>query len=197
MFDWLLGKRTFWDWFRKNAARVKSSDDVSAMASEISPHFDRQYPGLFWEIGRKEDGPWDFSVSANGDRTKFGDVERAVREAPPIDGWEIRAFRQRGSLSAKLQFGECVLGVDDIWCSSKSVDGGIALTLWIAGMNTRNERTIVGAAVLLLDHAIGEYDAVMKIRSLARKTLPADPADRGLFPLRELPKLLDEIPATQ
>ena len=195
MLGWFR-KKTFWDWFAKNAERIKASDDIQAMGAEIAHHFQQQYPGLYWEIARKKGEPWDFCVSANGERAKFTKVESAVRDAPKIDGWNIRAFRQRGSLGVKIRMGARSLAVDDIWCTTKPLEGGIALTLWIAGLDDENENMLGGAAAVLLDNVVGEYDAVMKIRALERGALPQDPAGKGLVPLRDLPGLLDAISPT-
>jgi hypothetical protein len=49
--------------------------------------------------------------------------------------------------------------------------------------------------LILLDNTIGEYDAVMKVRQLDRGPLPANPEQKErLFPLSELPALLDRLP---
>src|SRR4051794_12414263 len=109
MFRWFR-KQGFWEWLAANTARIQASKDVASAEAEISEPFQRQYPGLVWEIGRKAEGRWDFCVSADGRREKFPDVERAVREAPQLPGWNVRAFRQRGALDVTLRMGAHTLG---------------------------------------------------------------------------------------
>ena len=192
MLGWFK-KKSFWDWLAENTARVQSKRAATEMATEITERFRRQYPGLFWEITANRVGAWGFTISADGDRAKFSDVERAAREAPEIPGWKVHAFRQRGSLDVKIRMGERILGVDDVWCSVEQIAGGVALTLWIADLDD----VVAGAAVVLLDNVIGEYDAVMKVRELARRSLPQSTAARAeLLPLRDLPAALDRIPST-
>jgi len=43
------------------------------------------------------------------------------------------------------------------------VRGGVGLVLHVRGVTLRTEKVLSGAALVLLDNAIGEYDAVMKV----------------------------------
>src|SRR5262249_2034254 len=93
-----------------------------------------------------------------------------------------------------IQMGDAMLGVDDIWCEV-DVDGAtMDLTLSIKGLTRENDDMLAGAAVLLLDHALGEYDSVTRVRSLERGPLPLNPRHAGLVPLPKLPALGDALP---
>jgi hypothetical protein len=67
------------------------------------------------------------------------------------------------------------------------------VTLWIPGLEEEGDRERAGAALVLLDNAVGEYDAVVKIRSLQRRPL-GGVAPQGSFPLSRLALLLDSLP---
>jgi hypothetical protein len=161
---------------------------------EISARFKQLDPRICVEIAPSKDGPWSLCLSADGQRDVFPAVERAVRGAPALDGWVVRAFRQRGSLGVTIKMTGATLAADDVWCKAE-VDGAVVgVTLFIRGLTPENDEVLAGAAVILLDNALGEYDAVMRVRSLERGPLPPAPRDAGLIPLRELPALFDALP---
>jgi hypothetical protein len=197
----LFGRRSsppaFWQWLAANTGRIQSTPRprMASVMGEVSAAFKKSFPTPVWEITPATSPPWVFCVSADGDRAAFPAVEAAVRAAPPIAGWVIQRFRARGSLTAAIDMGGRKLGSDDIWCGVRPQPGGIDLTLHIRGLTSENDQALGGAAVLLLDNAIGEYDAVMKVRQLHRAPLPAlNPVQTSaFFPLAQLPAFLDRI----
>jgi hypothetical protein len=62
-------------------------------------------------------------------------------------------------------------------------------------MTQENFNQMMPAVIVLMDGAIGEYDAVMKVRNVHPASFPADPAAAGLRPLSELPGFIDGIEA--
>jgi hypothetical protein len=200
MFEWFrkrAGATSFWDWLAANTQRIQAQlrQDPQGIGEEVSRAFERDFPELTWEVTPSKTPPWIFCVSANGNRELFPSVLRAVHAAPDIPGWQVRAFRPRGPLTGELQFGDHKLGVDDIWYTVDSSEDGLHLTLWIRGLTPETDPMLSRAALILLDNVIGEYDAVMKVRQLDRGPLPEHPEQQeGLFPLRELPALLDRLP---
>jgi hypothetical protein len=199
MFGWFRNQdasANFWGWLRKNTARIQAGleRDPQGTAAEIGREFERSFPGLAWEVGPNKSGPWLFCVSANGDRGLFPRVEQAVRAAPALPVWEVRAFRPRGSLDAAIDMGGRTLGYDDVWCGVRPEGGGVDLVLWVRGLTPERDRALSPAVLILLDNAVGEYDAVMKVRRLDRRPLPENPLRRpDFFPLSELPAYLDGL----
>jgi hypothetical protein len=185
----------FWGWLAANTSRIQAArdQDIPRVTEEIREEFAKSFPGLVWEITRASSATWLFCVSADGDPKLFPRVEEAVRAAPAIPGWEIQAFRPRGSLNVTLDKGGRTLGYDDIWCSVVPRDGGVHVTLWIRGLSQQTDKALSGGALILLDNAVGEYDAVTRIKQLDRAPLPANPQrSADFFPLAELPGFLDE-----
>ena len=184
----------FWQWLATNTARVQSADGTNfgVIAQEIGKVFAAEYPGLTWEITRAKSGPWLFCVSAEGNKALFPRVRQEVSAAPALPGWTIQAFRPRGSLNAAIEMNGRKLTYDDIWCSVEAKGGGAAVTLWIRGLDEQNDSALGGAALVLLDNAVGEYDAVIKISQLNRGALPSEPKETAtFFPLALLPAYLD------
>ncbi len=184
----------FWQWLADNTSRIQSGGGDVVVGQQIEQAFDAEYPDLTWEISPAKTGPWLFCVSANGNKELFPKVQQAVRAAREIPGWKVQAFRPRGSLNAVLEMGGHKLGYDDIWCSVERQSGGLAVTLWIRGLDEQTLQVLGGAALVLLDNAIGEYDAVTKIVELKRGPLPSNPQETAtFFPLSLLPAYLDAV----
>jgi hypothetical protein len=187
----------FWEWLRANTARIQSGlqDRPQQVADEIGSAFKRSYPRLAWEVGPDPSGPWTFCVSADGNRTLFPEVIEAVRAAPDLPGWKVQAFRARGPLTSELEVGGLKLGYEDVWCGIvERAQDGIRLVLCIRGLTQETDKMLSHAAVLMLDNAVGEYDAVMSVKELGRDRLPPNPQrQENFFPLSELPGYLDGL----
>jgi hypothetical protein len=189
----------FWNWLIANTPLIQSGnrDDLGRLSQELARAFHSTYPDLKWEITPAQSGPWLFCISADGNPELFPAVEQAVRQAPSVPRWTIQAFRQRGPLTAVLDMGGRTLGYDDIWCGVERVDGRLDVTLWIRGLDPDNVQALGGAALLLLDNAVGEYDAVTRIGRLHHGPLPSDPRETPtFFPLTLLPAYLDATTET-
>lgn len=186
----------FWGWLGENTDRVKRGlkrGTGRAAVEEVGERFEETFPGLVWEVMPAERGPWLFCVSANGDEKLFASVERAVREAPEVAGWRIRAFRPRGEADAEITLNDDVtLGGDDVWCDVRETRRGVDLVLHVRGATAENHEMITQAALILLDNAIGEYDSVKRIAGLDVALLEGRPRkSESFFPLKDLPGFLD------
>jgi hypothetical protein len=186
----------FWAWLAANTSRIQAArrDAAGDVAGELSCAFNKSYPDLVWEITPTDSGPWFFCVSADGNLEFFDQVKLAVAAAPPILGWDIRAFRQRGSLDAVIEMHGRKLGYDDIWCEVEPDGVNARVTLLVRGLTLESAEALLGAALVLLDNALGEHDSVVRISELNNGPLPAKPVKSGrFFPLSELPAYLDRL----
>ncbi|MBI3863027.1 MAG: hypothetical protein HY290_14140 [Planctomycetia bacterium] len=191
--------REFWAWLSANASRISAAGPEGAAhaAAELSRVFKSSYPDLVWEVTPNDSGPWTFCVSADGNPGLFDAVKSAVSDAPSIPGWEIRAFRQRGSLDAVIEMHGRKLSYDDIWCEVERDGDRARVKLLVRGLTLESAKDLLGAALVLLDNAIGEYDSVVKISELDNGPLPSAPVRSDkCFPLSELPGYLDSLEAT-
>jgi hypothetical protein len=188
--------RDFWVWLATNTARIQSAgrDAVGDIAGELDRAFKTSHPDLVWEITPSDSGPWCFCVSADGTLELFDQVKSAVAAAPPIPGWEIQAFRQRGSLDAVIEVHDRKLGYDDIWCEVAPDGTRARVTLRVRGLTLDSAEALLGAALVLLDNAVGEHDSVVRISELDNGPMPAQPVRSAtFFPLSELPGYLDRL----
>jgi hypothetical protein len=186
----------FWNWFSQNADQIRTAGAEhvrDGIAPELGERLKECHPRLVWEIAADSD-VWELCISADGDRDAFPAVKEVVEAAPTIPGWAIRAFRQRGKLDVSLEFAGHKLTYDDIWFTADRVGKGLSVTLWIKGLTKETDQILRQAALILLDNALGEYDAVVHIAELNRGPLPKNPETRpGLHPLSQLPEMVDFI----
>ena len=188
--------RDFWTWLAANASRIQAAGRHAAgdVAGELSRAFKKSYPDLVWEITPSDSGPWIFCVSADGNPELFDQVQAAVAAAEPIPGWEIKAFRQRGSLDAVIEMHGRKLGYDDLWCEVEPDGTRARVTLLVRGLTLDSAEELLGAVLVLLDNAVGEYDSVARISELNNGPLPKKPIRSAtFFPLSELPRYLDSL----
>lgn len=149
---------------------------------------------LTYEFSNVENGIKEFVISADGVITSFPSVKRLAASAPPLPNWKVTAFRQRAGTGLEFEMGGLRLSAADIWFRVQELPaGGVAVTYFVRGLTPENLRSLATAVVVLADAAVGEYDAVMKIRGASWVTLPEDPASAGLKPFEELPRCIDSI----
>jgi hypothetical protein len=189
---------SFWTWLGENTSQIQSElvHNPHNISNEIDREFKNLYPELTWEVSlpRSEDRSWLFCISADGKHELFPQVLEAIRQAPELPGWNIQGFRPRGSLTAEIEIGERTLGYDDIWCSVQQSAGRVNVTFFVRGFTPDLVQIMCPAILILLDNAVGEYDAVMKIAELDLEPLPQKLVrTEDFFPLVDLPSYLDRI----
>ena len=87
------------------------------------------------------------------------------------------------------------LGYENIWCEVEPDGTRARVRLLVSGLTLDSAETLLGAALVLLDNAIGEHDSVVKIAELDNGPLPENPTKSPtFFPLSELPAFLDGLP---
>ena len=201
MFNLFNRKRsdgeTFWDWLAANlpALREEMKADPQKAGERMGRAFSKHHPGLEWEMGSLDADPIEFYVSANGHADKFPRVLKVVQSAPPIPGCVVKAFRPRGDVAgAEIEMAGRRLSCDDVWFTPEPAGDRVHLTVWVRGYDEDEESIRGTAATILIDHAVGEYDAAMKLGELRVEPLPDDPTTLpGAAPLSELPAYLDRI----
>ena len=186
----------FWAWLAANTARIQAAgpEGVTEFVPQIAHAFEKSYPDLVFEISPSTSGPWIFCVSADGNLELFDQVKSAVASVGAIPGWEVKPFRQRGSLDAAITMNDRTLGYDDIWCEVEPDGARARVRLLVSGLTLDSAETLLGAALVLLDNAVGEHDSVVKIADLDNGPLPTNPTkSQTFFPLSELPGYLDGL----
>ncbi len=186
----------FWQWFQANESRIRNAyadrrdepGGLNAMTGEIGDQFDRLSIDLTFEYGRADDGLFEFIVSAEGIKDKIPHVRSLMTLAPSVAGWRLIAFRPRSPnyKTVGIQMGAVELYPDTIWYRMTPGEGQVDLVVFMRDLNEDNRELLVGAAFILLDQTLGEYDVMTKVRYISFEAAPSDPEDVGAKPLTAL-----------
>jgi hypothetical protein len=180
----------FWQWFQSNSARLFDFEaDREAVFADLSAALRAVDKGLVFEFGPPE-RPREFVVSADGILDRFPIVTSLVDAAPQMPDWNIIAFRQPGKSALEITFGDQHLGPDDLWFRASQSEVRTDLELCIRGLTEANHEVLAGAAFILLDNALGEFDVATRVGAIEWRCLPDDPAGDGLLPLSDLSEVL-------
>jgi hypothetical protein len=188
------GAAAFWDWFAETIAPLGADGlDQDDIVARIDAEFARVYPDLAFELWGPDGDMVDFVISADGQTELFAEVLDAVHAAPKIPGWRIVAFRPRRSVRARVSAMGHQLSGDQIWYRAEPEDGRLHVALFVEEMDEENREILCATSCVLLDMALGEYDAATKIATL--EYYPLNDETRGLAPkpLAQLPGELDRI----
>jgi hypothetical protein len=135
----------------------------------------------------------EFVVSAGGMQRAFPAVSSLVNSAPPLNRWQVTAFRQRRPISNIVQFRD--KRVDPKSVEFVLLDNGkiAGIYLFIRGFR-EDDVDLKQIGYLLLDEALGEYDVEARLGLI--KMLPPDAQTSGeRHPLVKLPVLFDKLVA--
>jgi hypothetical protein len=190
----------FWDWVCKNSERLfqATESEAQAVVTEMGEVLGEEHPGLFCEVCRaKEDPLAELIVTGDGRAQHIPTVEAVVEAAPDLPRWKVTAFRQRadiGGIGIRMNGGD--LKAEDVFFRVfDGPRGELGLTLYVRGLEDVDSDPRTGIAIILMDHAIGEYDAMTAIQSLMVEPLPEE-ADDAYQPLAALPGVIDAVKDT-
>jgi hypothetical protein len=193
MFTRLFGNKyqNFWTWFLKHSDEFLHLDEenVEYLFTKLNKQLAKVNRDLTYEFSAELiDGKREFIISADGIYTTFPDVINLVEAAPQMIHFEIIAFRQRGK-EFTIQYNGIELDPSDVFFSYKAQSDHIDIVLYIKGYNPDNQNWD-GAAFILLDTIIGEYDVVTKIGEIDFRTFQDNLI---MKPIMELPDIVDNI----
>jgi len=177
--------RTFWRWFKDNSSRfedLRGGSDEHGLLEELNQQVQKYSPNIVWEIGHGPDGKFELVISACGYTEYFPQVNELIDAAPQIDQWVFTAFKQPGDVNERISFNGKEYKIDDFWFTFVGDDQRGLIVLHKLG----DAPDIQTAAILLLDNVVGEYDAATGIDSFAVDTLPDDPEQYEIYPMREI-----------
>lgn len=191
--------RNFWQWFGENADLLKDvcaadadPENVERVFRQVHAQMSARDPGLVFEVGLKDD-QYQFIVSANGDRALINLVLECVNAAPDIEGWQIIAFRQ-----AEAGFSLSSVGVevdlDDvrvIFETDEDSEDCLAVFFIFRTEQALTENDMISISCLILDHTLGEFDAMTEISSLGVHRL--EPDEKWSAETRPISALVDAI----
>ncbi|MBI5123085.1 hypothetical protein HZA75_04480 [Candidatus Roizmanbacteria bacterium] len=184
-------EKNFWKWFSSESKDYLLH--LEKRQDELLPKLDKELhkvnANLIYQFSSlKKNGKREFVISVDGQKKLIPAVLKLVAAAPNLDRWEIIAFRQRQHELPIIEIADFKVDPDDIYFSSEIIKNEIHIILFVKNYTAKKE--YLGAIFIILDSALGEYDAMTKIDSLEIKLLN-ETNIHGLKPLKELSKLID------
>ena len=183
--------KEFWTWFTKHSDDFfqLNEENYDFLFTRLNKQLSKVNRDLTYEFSAELiDGNREFIISADGIYSAFPDVIQLVEAAPKIDNFKIIAFRQRGK-DFNIQYNDVELDPDHVSFSYIVQDDHIDIVLYIKDYDPNNQDW-EGAAFILLDTVIGEYDVVTKIGEIDFQPFQESSDTK---PLSELPNLVDNI----
>lgn len=179
-----LGKdpvEALWEYVRSN---IRSIDDVqqSAVQDKLSKALRAVNKGLVWGCGAAPDGTPVLEISADGIRELIPVVKDLVARAPVMPGVSVVAFKQPAKDGFSIETPVGKVDFDDMrWVPVGSAHGVEHLDIYVPLPRGTNSAVLGQMGFLFLDHTLGEYIVMTRVRELEFKLASEAPADARPF----------------
>src|SRR5215831_5953364 len=155
----------FWAWFDSYRDGVDATAQMRDQhIDKILEHISRIEPGLAVELGVREDGVKEMTISPDGVRERFPIVEQIVSQAPSMEGWEVIAFRQPIRADFSLRCGDLELTPAELYFLPLEEDGALDVIVYGQGFSDQDKDDLSYHGLIMIDNLIGEYDCVTQVR---------------------------------
>jgi hypothetical protein len=182
----------FWAWFDSYRDGVDATGPSRDQhIDEILERISRIEPGLAVELGVREDGIKEMTISPDGVRERFPFVEQIVSQAPSMEGWEVVAFRQPIKADFSLQYGDLELRPSELFFLPLEEDGTLDIIVYGQGFSDQDKDDLGYHGLIMMDSLIGEYNCVTQIRHYDFQELPDEQEREGLLPLSQLASFIE------
>lgn len=181
----------FWDWFQKNEdALFHFEQDRSRIFSALTQEIHKVNPSLTFEFGPELNNVREFTISADGIKQAFPDVEALHAAAPRLPRWKFIKFRQRRTPS-EISFRGITVNPQSV--ALRVIPNGevVDIIVFMKGYTQAAQETYTGIAFLLLDQALGEYDVETRVRQIRVDSISNAPAQTSS--VQDLPKIVDRL----
>jgi hypothetical protein len=183
---------SFWQWFAKNAARLRDNQDFVGVMNEISQQLAKIDPGVFGEIA-VDKSERSLILTADGKRELFPLVQALHAARPTVAGWTVIAFRPRmpAALLKGMQFEMEGKKYDPTAITFSAERDGDKLNIRVYSPREDVSNPAKSMMFTMIDHVIGEYDTETKIAGIDFG--PASARPKTAKPLTALAQAVDEI----
>jgi hypothetical protein len=198
LFSKSTPEERFWNWFMKNEAKIREfinagdnqkSNDIFRKLTNKVKRFSKD---ILPELTTTAKGKPVLVITADGIKDGIKPTQKLVKAAPDIEGWEIVKFRQPiDDFSIEIEDfkfpAEDIQVIPHIDRDEDVVD----IELFIRNMND-DEELYKSMTFLYLDHTIGEFNTMTKVRAIDFKHLDEDQSLSNSISLTDLRKLIEK-----
>jgi hypothetical protein len=181
----------FWVWFELHEEEIFNFENNRELVfDKLTTQMHKVDSSLTFEFGPEEDGQREFTISADGNKEAFPSVEKLYVAAPELKKWKVIKFRSRREPS-DIKFQGVFVQAASVKVLLVKDGAKVELTVLVPGYMESKQESYGGIALLLLDHAIGEYDVEMHVGGIG--VFAPSAQYTGAISLAELPKAFDEL----
>jgi hypothetical protein len=177
--------QAFWQWFDSHKHEYEEADegDQDAKIKVLLEKLQQIEPGLSVEISAELQ---EIVISAEGDTAKFALVEEIVRKAPPLEEWDVTAFRQPRLEDFTLQYENIELTPSELYFLPVEENEQLDIIIYGMGFRQYNYPKLAHYGMIMLDKVMGEYNAATKVRYYEFKDLEEAKNSDDLIPLMQI-----------
>jgi hypothetical protein len=187
----MTAQEAFWNWFIRHEEELFDFEaDRERIFDQLHIELQKVDKNLVFEFGPRQTRR-EFVISADGIKSAFPAVTLLVHVAPPLERWQMTAFRPRRWPLNPVDFrGKCV-DPNDVQFSLLDDKETAGLHLFIPDFR-EGDGDLKAIGYLMLDEALGEYDVESRLGLI--KMLSTDTHTEGKrYPLAELPAYFDQL----
>lgn len=188
-------EESFWNWFKKNRFHIEKfmdSDFSNYTVYDQLTNRLRSYNSILSpELTKTEKDEYVLIITPNGDGKGIEATKKLFDRHPKIENWIVKKFRQACD--------EVRLNLDGIEYSSSDIEiipefedeDKVDLEIFVRNLN-KDERRYKNLAYLYLDHILGEFNSITKVRYIDFYHLDEHESVEGGIGLLKLRKLIEE-----
>jgi hypothetical protein len=181
----------FWSWFSTeyettHSPTLTATEDRESV--KISKRLQAINKDLTWKFGAQDETKQALIISAGGNKKLFPLVKEIVADAPKMEHWKVVAFKPRIEKLEPVEIDGLMVSPEDIFFTAQPHDGVVDVCILLD--HTIPLATAEKIAVVMLDQALGEYEAATKIGKITFAPITELNEDNSNF--RELRNAVDD-----
>lgn len=192
----------FWAWVAQNQERMRSAIESSRRGGEEDPVMDELLaqlhqvdPALFFVMGALPGGGTaELIITAEGNIAAFPAVAALVKEAAPLKGWEVTAFKPAQGCDFVIKYEGARVEAKQLWfLPLSSQSGGFGVRIGCATYEPQLDEAFRFAVIQVLDVVLGEVVAARDLHHVEVLALPDAHLDEGYLPMTELAEYVSAL----
>lgn len=185
----------FWEWFVKNKIRIENflDSDLSDYTEykKLTQKLKSYNSILFPELTKTENDEYVLIITPDGAEEGIEPTKKLFSHCPQIEKWIVKKYRQPCD-EIGLSFNGIEYPSSDIEILPEFEDESkVDLKIFVRHLN-KDEKRYKSLAWLYLDHILGEYNSITKIRYVDFYHLNENKSVLGGISLLELRKLIEQ-----
>ena len=188
-------KDEFWNWFLDHKVDLEKFIDTKDrnyfIYNQLSKEIKKYNHNLCPEI-TKIDGKYILIITPDGKKDGVQPTKKLFKNHPKTENWVVKKFRQPKD-KVQLNFNGIEYPSSDIEIYPELIklEDKVDIQVYIKNMD-EDEKNYKSLAFLYLDHIIGEFNTITKVRYIDFYNLKENETVEGSISILELRKLIEK-----